>query len=92
MKEIIEAEGDAGSENMHVLIFPNKGRDGKPLIDETTKSKLELVLKRDGNYRATEFVWNTPFDSMSATPPCGKCGERVSAKWSFCPWCGAKLP
>lgn len=92
MKAVFAAEGDAGSANMHVLVFPNKGKDGKPLIDATVRGKLRLVLKADGNYKETEFVWNTPFDAMKSIPPCAKCKERVSAKWSFCPWCGEKLP
>lgn len=92
MKEIMASEGDEGSANLHVLVFPNKGKDGKPLIDANNKGKLKLVLKADGKYKQTEFVWNTPFDAMKSAPPCLKCGEKVSTKWSFCPWCGEKLP
>jgi len=92
IKAIISAEGDEGSKNMHVLVFPNKGKNGKPLVDENAKSKLTMVLKADGSYKETEFVWNTPFDSLKSVPPCPNCKEHVSAKWSFCPWCGAKLP
>lgn len=92
MKEIMASEGDEGSANLHVLVFPNMDKGGKPLVDATKKGKLKLVLKADGKYKQAEFLWNTPFDAMKSAPPCPKCKEKVSAKWSFCPWCGEKLP
>ncbi|MGR3295367.1 MAG: hypothetical protein ACUZ8A_03920, partial [Candidatus Bathyanammoxibius sp.] len=45
MKSILSAEGDPSGANMHVLVFPNKGKDGKPIINATKKGKLVLVLK-----------------------------------------------
>jgi len=92
MKQMMAAEGDAGGENMHILVFPNKTKDGKALIDANRKGSLKLVLKASGNFKDSTFVWKTPFDAMKSVPPCPKCNEQVSAKWTFCPWCGARLP
>ncbi len=92
MKSLLSAEGDAGGANMHVLVFLNEGKDGKPIIDATKKGKLVLVMKPDKQFNETVFTWRTPFDAMTATPPCAKCGENVSPKWPYCPWCGAELP
>ncbi len=92
MKTILASEGDAGGANMHVLIFPNKDKKGEPVIDTHKKSKLTLVLNADGPYEKAVFTWHTPFDAMVNAPPCAKCGEEVSATWTFCAWCGAPLP
>ncbi len=92
MKSILSAEGDPGGANMHVLVFLNEGKDGKPIIDATKKGKLTLVLKPDKQFNETVFTWRTPFDAMTTVPPCAKCGENVSPQWSYCPWCGAELP
>ena len=49
------------------------------------------MLKADRKFNETIFTWHTPFDATTSVPPCPDCGESVSAKWSFCPWCGKKL-
>lgn len=90
MKTMISAEGDAGSANMHVLVFPGKDKAGKPLVDTGKRDRLTLVLKGDGNFTETKFTWRTPFDATSKSPPCSKCGEWVSTKWTYCPYCGKK--
>lgn len=92
MKSILASEGDPGGANTHVLIFPNKDKKEKPVIDTHKKSKLTLVLNADGPYGKVAFTWHTPFDAMVNAPPCAKCGEDVSATWTFCAWCGAPLP
>lgn len=90
MKTMITAEGDAGSANMHVLVFPGKDNSGKPIVDTSKRGKLTLALKGDGNFPDTKFSWRTPFDATTKIPPCSGCGESVSAKWAFCPFCGKK--
>jgi hypothetical protein len=91
MKKMMASEGDAGSANLHVLLFPAKTKDGKPVIDASKKGKLTLVLKGDKRFKETVLVWHTPFDSTNPIPPCPKCKGQLSAKWSFCPWCGQKI-
>jgi hypothetical protein len=92
MKAMMSSEGDAGSKNMHVLVFPNQDKNGKPLIDASKKGELRLVLKADKKYGRTEFLWKTPFDALSPAAFCSKCKGSLSAKWSYCPWCGAAIP
>ncbi|MBI1903635.1 MAG: zinc ribbon domain-containing protein [Planctomycetia bacterium] len=91
MKSFLSAEGDEGGANMHVLIFPAQTKEGKTIVDTAKKGKLTLVLKADKQFPETTFAWHTPFDATTPAAPCPKCKERVSAKWSFCPWCGAGL-
>ncbi len=91
MKKLITAEGDAGSANIHVLVFPATTPDQKSVIDTSKKAKLSLVLKPEGPFALSEFVWHTPFDATTPVPPCSRCKEIVSSKWTFCPWCGMNL-
>lgn len=89
MKAMFASEGDAGGENMHVLIFPSTV-DGKPVVKTDSKDSFRVVLKKSASFPRAEFEWKTPFEA--ATPPaeCNKCGEKTSRQWSFCPWCGEK--
>ncbi len=91
MKKMISAEGDAGSANIHVLIFPATTTDRKPVIDTAKKGKLTLVLKSQGPFKETTFAWRTPFDATTPVAPCSRCKEAVSPKWTYCPWCGMNL-
>jgi hypothetical protein len=91
MKTAMAAEGDEGGSNMHVLLFPAATKDGRPIVDISKKGKLTLLLKADGRFKETVLVWHTPFDAMTPAPPCPKCAELISAKWSYCPWCGSNL-
>jgi hypothetical protein len=91
MKKLMASEGDEGSANMHVLLFPVATKSGKTIVDTSKKEKLTLVLKADKRFKETGFVWRTPFDATTPSPPCPKCKEPVSAKWTYCPWCGASL-
>ena len=91
IKALMSAEGDAGGANMHVLVFPSKDKQGNLVVDTKKISKLNLQLKADRKFGNCVFTWRTPFDATTSAPPCQKCKESVSAKWSFCPWCGNKL-
>lgn len=90
MKTLIEAEGDAGSANTHILIFPST-KNNKPVVDSSKKSKLTLVLRADNRFRPVTISWRTPFDSVSPSSICSRCKESLSAKWSYCAWCGAGI-
>jgi hypothetical protein len=75
---------------MHVLIFPNKTATNQPLASASSKGKMTLKLAKQGPFAETLFTWHTPFDAVVPEQPCGNCKEPVSAKWSFCAWCGKK--
>ena len=91
MKKIMNSEGDEGSANMHVFLFPATDADGKAYLDTTKQGKLTLVLKSNWRFKETVIVWHTPFDALTPVAPCRKCHEAVSAKWKYCPWCGEKI-
>ncbi|HVF58052.1 MAG TPA: hypothetical protein VM934_18025 [Pyrinomonadaceae bacterium] len=92
LKTFIAADGGAGNANLHLLIFPNKTAQGKPVVSTTQKDKLTLTLKNHKTFRAASFTWRTPFDAATHTPDCPKCKSAMSAKWSYCPYDGQKLP
>jgi hypothetical protein len=92
LKAILTAEGDAGSANMHLLVFPSLTPRGQKIVDTSRKDTLTLMLKANPRFRQTTFTWRTPFDSMVSVPDCLRCKSKVSAKWSYCPYCGQKLP
>ncbi|OHB58982.1 MAG: hypothetical protein A2173_01360 [Planctomycetes bacterium RBG_13_44_8b] len=77
--------------NMHMLVFDFKDSAGKPMVDASKRDKLTLILEPAGAYSKTEFVWHTPFDAVTAAGNCPVCGEKIKAKWHYCPWCGNKL-
>ncbi len=91
LKSVLTAEGDAGSANMHILIFPATVR-GRKIVDTSRQDKLTLVLKATQRFKETAFTWRTPFDSIVRVPDCPRCKAGMSAKWSHCPYCGQKLP
>jgi hypothetical protein len=84
--------GDGGSmTNMYFLVFDLNDSAGKSIIDSSTRDKLTLTLGSAGLFDRTEFVWHTPFDATTDAGVCPKCGEKIKAKWHYCPWCGNKL-
>jgi hypothetical protein len=81
---------DGATANMRGLLFPAKV-SGQSLIDTTQRSKLTLILGANGGFHQQTVVWHTPFDAISPAPPCIHCGESVTSKWIYCPWCGNQL-
>jgi hypothetical protein len=91
MKSIITQQGGEDRANTFFLIFPNKTKTGKAVVDERQKDKLTLLLKADKNFRQANFTWRTPFDAVASAPDCPKCKAGLSAKWTYCPYCGQKI-
>ena len=91
MKAIMAQQGGAGRENVHIIVFPAAPAAGKSVVDVTRKDSLTLVLKADARFREVVFNWRTPFDALTAVPDCPRCKAGVSAKWTYCPYCGQKL-
>jgi len=92
MKAIITAEGGKGEASLHFLVFPAATKKGVPIIDTRRKEELKLVLKADPKFKEKSFTWRTPFDSVVGTTTCARCKAGLSAKWSYCRYCGQKLP
>ncbi len=91
MKALLASEGDPSGQSTYILVFPNKDKEGRPIIDINKKDKLSLLLKPDGPFQKTVFTWRTPFNALADVPPCPECGEKVLASWSYCAWCGNDL-
>jgi hypothetical protein len=91
MKSVIAQQGGEDRAHTYFLIFPNKTKAGKAAVNERQKDKLTLLLKADKTFRATAFTWRTPFDAVTSVPDCPKCKAGLSAKWTYCPYCGQKI-
>ena len=91
MKSLMAAQGGADRKNMHVLVFPAVTDRGRTVVDTARKDKLTLALKPAGRFGAASFTWRTPFDAVARVPDCQRCKAGLSAKWSYCPYCGQKL-
>jgi hypothetical protein len=83
--------GNSSGANMYFLVFDLNNSAGKSIIDSSTRDKLTLTLGSAGLFDRAEFVWHTPFDATTDAGVCPKCGEKIKAKWHYCPWCGNKL-
>jgi hypothetical protein len=92
MKTFMASQGGADRENMQVVVFPVRLSPGKSVIDTTRKDSVTLLLRADARFGERSFTWRTPFDAMTAVPPCPKCKAAMSAKWTYCPYDGTKLP
>ncbi|HVF41440.1 MAG TPA: zinc ribbon domain-containing protein [Pyrinomonadaceae bacterium] len=92
MRSFMSAQGGADRENMQVVVFPATVAPGKTVVDTARKDTVTLVLKADARFHENTFTWRTPFDATLNVPPCPKCKAPMSAKWSYCPYDGTKLP
>ena len=88
MKAIFTKDGQG---NSHIIIFPNSTKQGKQIVSETQRDKLTLVLKPARKFAETTFTWRTPFDAVTSASNCPRCKAGLSAKWSYCPYCGLKI-
>ncbi len=91
MKSIMTQQGGEDGASTYFLIFPHKSTTGKLVVDERQKDKLTLIFKADKKYRETALTWRTPFDAVAHASDCPKCKAGLSAKWTYCPYCGHKL-
>ena len=91
IKSLMSQGSAQSAANMHILVFPSKNADGDLIVDTNKRDKLTLVLNEEGLFNKAVFIWRTPFDALTKNINCSHCGESLSAKWHYCPWCGQKL-
>ena len=60
----------------------------QPLYDVLKLLGKETLIPEAANKAV--FIWRTPFDALTENITCSHCGESLSAKWHYCPWCGQK--
>ena len=81
----------SAGKNMHMVVFDFKDTVDKPMIDAAERDKLTLTLQAAGMFGKTDFIWRTPFDAVTDAGNCSRCGEKMKAKWHYCPWCSNRL-
>jgi hypothetical protein len=83
--------GEFGN-NLQVLVFSSTAKDGKTVLTVSGQKTVVVQFKDIKGMKPIRLEWKTPLDSLNPIPPCARCKESLSAKWSYCPWCGAKIP
>jgi hypothetical protein len=76
----------AMGENMHFLMFPATDSAGVPIAAARTKGNFTIRMG------TSDYKWHLPLDALLGTKNCPKCRQECRGSWSFCAWCGAKLP
>jgi hypothetical protein len=92
MKAVLGSEGGEGKANLHIVVFSGLTKTGEKIVDTSQKAKLTLLVKANGKLKEKSFTWRTPFDAIASASECPRCKAGVSAKWTYCPFCGQKLP
>lgn len=87
----VNALGKMG-ENIQLIYFPAKDKDGQRIDDPRSTGDFTVVLKNGvagADVRAFDF--RLPLNSMVPPRYCPKGKERVQANWLYCPWHGVAL-
>ncbi|HYN85256.1 MAG TPA: zinc ribbon domain-containing protein [Pyrinomonadaceae bacterium] len=92
MRAVVQADGGRTTQNMQFLVFPSATRAGRKIVDSSQKDSLTLFIKPAGKFGEASFTWRTPFDALTGQADCPRCRSGVSSKWTYCPFCGQKLP
>lgn len=72
-------------DNMHFMLFPAKGKNGKQIANAKESGQFEVKLGEK------EFKWRLPLDALLPVLVCDNCRQEGKGSWSFCPWCGTKF-
>ena len=72
-------------QNMHFIMFPAKGSDGKLIASAKEEGSFTVVTG------GKDFKWRLPLGSLLPPKVCPVDGEKLSGAWKYCPWHGAKL-
>lgn len=79
-------------ENIHLIFFSGKSKDGRRIDDPHGKGDFTVLLKNDIAGEGTRsFDFHLPLNSLSPPKYCPKGNERVQANWKYCPWHGVSL-
>ncbi|HYM79592.1 MAG TPA: hypothetical protein VE377_26685 [Candidatus Dormibacteraeota bacterium] len=84
------AIGKAG-ENMQILFFPGRTKEGAVIADATHKGQFSFAIKNILGAQETVYLWRLPLTSLAAPKYCPRGKERVNLNWEYCPWHGVPL-
>lgn len=85
LKPIFKSTLGKMGENAAFLLFSNKDKDGKKLLDSRSTGKLVLKEKEH------TASWRLPLGSLLSPKTCPTCGETLPGNYDFCPYDGTKL-
>jgi len=78
------AMGEMGK-NFVFLVFPKKGKDGKPVVSPTKPGKFRIELGDE------DFFYHLPLASLSPKVKCKDDSELFPSNFQFCPFHGSAL-
>jgi len=84
-KSILANMGGSMGENLCVILFPARKKEGQRIADAKGEGSLSVKLGEK------EFRWRLPLGSLLPPKICPTCKEKLSGAYKFCPWDGTKL-
>jgi len=78
-------------ENLELLFFPAKGKNGEAIADPRKKGSFSIVLLEIAGAPENVYQWQLPLSSVLPPKFCPVGKESVKANWNYCPWHGVPL-
>lgn len=72
-------------QNMHFILFPSKGKDGRPIADPTKEGIFNIVVA------GKEFKYHLPLGSVLPPKYDLQTGRRFPGNYNYNPFTGSKL-
>lgn len=91
IKPVLSAAIGKAGENMQILFFPSRGKDGAIIADALRKGQFSVVIKNLLGDSESVYLWRLPLTSLLPAKYCPVGKERVNLNWDYCPWHGAAL-
>jgi len=91
IKPVLSAAAGKAGENIQILFFPGRTKDGATLADATRKGEFSVVVRNILEEPETVYLFRLPLTSVLPPKYCPVGHERVNLNWDYCPWHGVAL-
>jgi hypothetical protein len=91
IKPILSAAIGKAGENVQIMFFPGRSKDGAIIADATRKGQFSIVVRDIIGEPEMIYLWRLPLTSVAPPKYCPAGKERVNLNWEYCPWHGVPL-
>jgi len=91
MKPMLASALGRAGENLAVLYFPAKGKNGKKIADAAGPGSFKIVLRNMMGMKDEVIEIRTPLTALSTPKYCPVDHAKMNGSWKFCPWHGVAL-
>lgn len=91
IKPVLAAAIGKAGENMQILFFPGRTKEGALIADASHKGQFFVVVRNIVGDPETVYLWRLPLTSVLPAKYCPVGKERVNLNWEYCPWHGVAL-